>query len=123
MFEFQKNRALFAVSILAFVVSACGGSAQSQIDISTAVAQTVQAQNSLTKIAEVPTLTPVPLAEITATSDLIATNTTAPIVGAPGCTTSAKLAAENPPDGTLLKPDENFWKTWALENTGTCTWD
>ena len=123
MFELQKNKVLFTVSILAFIVNACGGSSQSQIDISTAVAQTVQAQNSLTKIANAPTLTPVPSVAIIATTDLVATNTPAPVVGAPACTTSARLAAENPPDATLLKPSENFWKTWTLENTGTCTWD
>ena len=27
------------------------------------------------------------------------------------------------PDGTVFKPDEKFTKTWALKNTGNCTWD
>jgi Ig-like domain from next to BRCA1 gene len=27
------------------------------------------------------------------------------------------------PDGTVLKPGENFQKVWALKNTGTCKWD
>ena len=27
------------------------------------------------------------------------------------------------PDGTILKPGEDFIKTWAIRNTGTCTWD
>jgi hypothetical protein len=27
------------------------------------------------------------------------------------------------PDGAILKPGEDFTKTWAIRNTGTCTWD
>jgi len=27
------------------------------------------------------------------------------------------------PDGTVLKPGEDFIKIWALRNTGNCTWD
>ena len=27
------------------------------------------------------------------------------------------------PDGTILKPGEDFIKTWAIRNTGNCTWD
>jgi len=123
MFDLQKNKIYLTLSILLFSVTACGAAPKPEENISTAVAQTVQAQNSLTKIANVPTLTPVPSVEITATTDLAATNTPAPILGAPGCTVSAKLAGENPPDGTLFKPGEYFWKTWSLENTGTCTWD
>lgn len=123
MFDLYKTKILIVMSILVFMVSACGSTPQLQENISTAVAQTVQAQNSLTKIAEIPTSTPVPPLEITATTDLAVTNTSAPVVGAPGCTVSARLAGENPPDGALLKTGEYFWKTWSLENTGTCTWD
>lgn len=27
------------------------------------------------------------------------------------------------PDGSILKPGEDFKKVWAIRNTGTCTWD
>ena len=54
---------------------------------------------------------------------VVDTSTPAPILGAPGCTVAARLAGETPPDETLLKPGQYFWKTWTLENTGTCTWD
>lgn len=27
------------------------------------------------------------------------------------------------PDGTIMKPGEDFTKTWAIRNTGNCTWD
>ena len=123
MFDLHKYKIFSALSILAFIVGACGAAPQSQENISTAVAQTVQAQNSLTKIANAPTLTPAPSIETTVIADIVATDTPAGVIGAPGCTVSARLAAENPPDGVLLKPGENFWKTWSLENTGTCTWD
>ncbi|MEP7134765.1 MAG: NBR1-Ig-like domain-containing protein [Chloroflexota bacterium] len=125
MFGIHKNKIFSTLSILAFIIGACGSTPQLQDDISTAVAQTVQAQNSLTKIANAPTLTPAPPVEIAATAADIpaATNTSAPVVGAPSCTVSASLIGETPPDGTILKPGEYFWKTWTLQNTGTCTWD
>ncbi len=123
MSEIQKHKIIFTLSILALIMSACGTPSQAQANISTAVAQTVQAQDSLTKIANMPTPTPAPSVAIPATADIASTSTTAPVVGAPGCTVSARLASENPPDGTLLAPGETFLKTWSLENTGTCTWD
>jgi Ig-like domain-containing protein len=121
MFDLYKYKIVVTLGIL--VMSACSSASQTQEQISTAVAQTVQAEHSLTKLASTPTLTPAPVIEITATALSAATNTVAPVLGAPGCTVSARLAAENPPDGALLKPGESFWKTWSLENTGTCTWD
>jgi hypothetical protein len=122
MFD-QKYKIITVLSIFAFFMNACGSAAQTQENISTSVAQTVQAQNSLTKVAAVPTLTPEPSIEIFTTANPAITNTTAPVVGAPGCTVSARLASENPPDQALLKPGDTFLKTWSLENTGTCTWD
>ena len=123
MSDFPKNKIPTTLIIVALFLSACSTSSQSQAQISTAVAQTVQAQTSLTKIASTPTLTPMPPIESVVTAVTAVTNTSAPVQGAPGCTVSAKLASENPPDGALLKPGQNFWKTWSLENTGTCTWD
>lgn len=123
MFEYTKKKHFTILILLAILMSACGSSAQNQADISTAVAQTVVAQNSLTEIASLPTLTPVPSTGATSLPDVVGTSTTAPIAGAPGCTVSARLAGETPPDETLFKPGAYFWKTWTLENTGTCTWD
>jgi hypothetical protein len=123
MFEYTKKKHFTILILLAILMSACGSAPQNQADISTAVAQTVVAQNSLTEIASRPTLTPVPSAGATAAPDVLGTSTTAPIAGAPGCTVSARLAGETPPDETLFKPSEYFWKTWTLENTGTCFWD
>lgn len=123
MFAIQKKKPLLILSLFTVIMSACGSSTQNQTDISTKVAQTVVAQNSLTKIASLPTPTPAPSIKTTVPPDILGTNTPAPVVGAPGCTVSARLAGETPPDQTLLGPGEYFWKTWSLENTGTCTWD
>jgi len=39
------------------------------------------------------------------------------------CNNSAFEGDVTIPDGTVLKPGEDFEKTWAIRNTGTCTWD
>jgi hypothetical protein len=122
MSEFMKNGALMALISLMLITSACGSQVQNESAISTAVAQTVEAGDSLTEITSLPTLTSIPSAESTTTLEPNPIETTAPIP-APGCTLSAILIDENPPDGTLLMPGKNFWKTWTLKNTGTCTWD
>jgi len=33
------------------------------------------------------------------------------------------FVTETYPDGSILKPGEDFKKVWAVQNTGTCTWD
>jgi hypothetical protein len=128
MFELQKQKVFIVMLALVLLLSACGGASQNQPEIATAVAQTVQAQNSLTQVVGLPTATLVPSMpslEMTATpgTDIIlptATNTLAPN---PGCILSANLIDEDPPDGKIFKPGESFLKTWWLQNTGTCTWD
>lgn len=50
---------------------------------------------------------------------------------APGATTSLGDACNNNvfegdvtiPDGSILKPGEDFIKQWKIRNTGSCTWD
>lgn len=125
MYDLNKKKTLIIITLSMFILSACGSSAQTQNDIATAVEQTVQAQNSLTKVAEIPTWTPAPTLDLTASPlpDSTTTSTAAPLVSAPGCTVSARLVSEAPPDNVLLRRGENFWKTWSLENTGTCAWD
>ena len=108
------------------VTSACGSPAQSESAISTAVAQTVQAGQSLTEIAILPTITPAATIETTSHFVPAITPTSAPTLASapsdPNCV-GANLVGENPPDGAILKPGEYFWKTWTLLNTGTCAWD
>jgi hypothetical protein len=57
--------------------------------------------------------------------------TALPTSAAPAATVSLGDACNNNvfegditiPDGTILKPGQDFVKTWAIRNTGTCTWD
>lgn len=117
-----KTLVLFISALL--LVSACGPSQQSAI--ATSVAQTVQAGGSLTELASAPTATPIPQTPgLTATPDSVMTPTTAAtLVSAPADPNCARasLVSENPPDKTILTPGQYFWKTWTLQNTGTCTW-
>ncbi len=111
------------ISVL-LLVSACGSSQQSAI--ATSVAQTVQAGESLTKIANVPPATQTPAAPgvETTLAPAITPTAAATLVSAPvdpNCV-KASLVGENPPDQTILTPGQYFWKTWTLQNTGTCTW-
>lgn len=123
MSVFHVYKTITLMVCLALIASGCGSPAQSQSEISTAVAQTVQAQNSLTEIANLPTLTAVPSVEVPSTPESNITDTPSAPLANPGCTVSASLVSENPPDGAILKPGEYFWKTWTLLNTGTCTWN
>jgi hypothetical protein len=120
---FRRNNIFPILACIALLASSCGSPAQNESEIATAVALTVQAQNSLTEIAALPTLTPVPSIENTPTPEASLTNTPAAVSANPGCVVSANLVGENPPDNTLFRPGETFLKTWTLLNTGSCTWD
>src|SRR5687767_2589708 len=124
MSDLTRYRALAALTGFILIVSACGSPIQNESSISTAVAQTVQAGESLTQIAIQPTITPETISAVTAAP--VTTPTSAPTLASapsdPNCV-SANLVGENPPDGAILAPGEYFWKTWTLLNTGTCAWD
>jgi len=126
MSEQSKYKIFILLIILVFVISACGTASQTQSEIATSVAQTVQAQNSLTKVSELPSLTPAPTIGLTpefiSTPEINATNTPA-LASNPGCVASANLVGEDPPDNLLLKPGDYFWKTWTFINAGSCIWD
>ncbi len=122
MFEFRRHKALGMMVGLILLVSACGTSAQKDAIISTAVAQTVQAGSSLTKISSQPTISPLVTLSPASGTTPTAAPTSVSAQSNPGCTTQASLVGENPPDSVLLKPGEAYWKTWTLLNTGTCTW-
>jgi len=121
----QKTKTLHLLIFIALVAVSCGSpAAQNDSEIATAVALTVQAQNSLTKVSALPTLTPaLPTFAAPATPEPEPTNTLVQEVPNPGCLPSAELVSEYPPDDTVLLPGQYFWKTWTFLNTGTCTWD
>ena len=115
--------------LFALLVTSCG--AQESDTIATAVAMTVSAQG--TEKAQA-TKTPVPTeAGPTSTPDADSTEGTAPTfapptapagsVGSGDNCVSASYVSETIPDGTIMQPDETFWKSWTIKNEGTCTWD
>jgi len=120
MSESPKYRVLAVIASFVLIASACGSSAQQDSAISTAVVQTMQAQEAQQTVsmstAPVPTDTPSPLASP------LATFTGRP-VAAGSCTPSASLVEETIPDGTIIQPGTTFTKVWKLQNTGTCIWD
>ncbi len=127
MFVFRNYRILVVGISLMLFVSACGSSARQETTIATAVAQTVQAENSLTEIASHATLTPQATVPVLADTPIPAgtpTNAPTTVAGSvdPNCV-KASLVNEDPPDGVLLQPGQIYWKTWTLLNTGTCTWN
>lgn len=74
---------------------------------------------SPTDTITIPPITPTNT--VTATSTFIPitpTNTSLPIP----CNRAQYVADVNYPDGTEIKVDTNFTKTWRITNTGSCTW-
>lgn len=116
---------LFTIlSAIPLLVSACGSPQLDESAMSTAVAQTVQAQNvqeSAVPVTSSPvsTDTPAPAASLPVTF----TATPPAEVAAGLCTTSASLVGETIPDATIVQPDAIFTKVWQIKNDGTCTWD
>jgi hypothetical protein len=107
------------------LVTACGPSQPPESSISTAVAQTVQAQITPTTMpaATLPALTDTPssLASPSAGATATATLVTGAVVES--CEVGASLVGETYPDGTIVQPGETFTKVWNVQNTGTCVWD
>lgn len=117
---------LTTLTAIALLASACGSQQLNESAMSTAVAQTVQAQNTpvpeSTSTSLIPTIIPSPLTPLATTALQTATPVTG---GAPVefCTASAILVGETIPDGTILQPSATFTKSWQVQNTGTCIWD
>ncbi len=62
-----------------------------------------------------------PVVVMTPTMPILATPTFTP---EPACEPNlAYLADVTVPDGTVFAPNEEFVKTWRVENNGTCNWD
>jgi len=122
--QHRKLTILHLLLGITLFTASCGTSTQNEANIATAVAQTVQAQNALTEVALLPTPTPAPTFPSESTPLPEPTHSPA-AQSAPAqfCTPAAVLVGENPPDKTVYKPGEYFWKTWTFVNTGTCTWD
>lgn len=122
----MKLKQLLPVTLLAFVLSACGASGNESV-IATSVALTVQAQDTqqagytptplkITDTPLSPTMTPTK-APPTAPSNGSGSS------GTDFCTASANFVGETYPDGTIVQPGEVFTKVWHVKNSGTCAWD
>jgi hypothetical protein len=80
-----------------------------------------------------PSFTPLPTITPAAVNTAFVFNTPAagftPLAAAPptavadACHQSAFVADIAIPDGTEMKPGEDFMKIWQIQNTGTCIWD
>lgn len=105
--------------IMSLIIVACtisfGGDELSEAELlQTAVAQTISANQAQQQQAqaEQPTITTAP------------TDTPpGPPTEVPKPCNAAKFISETVPDGTELALNQNFDKTWRLQNTGTCTWN
>ena len=64
---------------------------------------------------------PVPDGSITATGTQLTPTVNANSL-AVGCNNLAFVRDVTIPAGTILKPNEEFIKTWKVENTGSCSW-
>lgn len=64
-----------------------------------------------------------PLAGFTPLATSKAALTAATVSLGDACNNSSFQGDVTIPDGSVLKPGENFEKVWGLKNTGTCTWD
>jgi hypothetical protein len=114
--------------ILALTLNACGSSASNNSIIATSVAMTVQAQNSQ---APVYTQTSLPVVDIptlltSPTSGVTTVPPTAPVAGSTNvkpCYSAHFVQDATIPDGTIMSPGESYWKTWSVQNTGSCTWN
>jgi hypothetical protein len=121
----QIYKILTILTAISLLTSACGSPQLDESAMSTAVAQTVQAQNTLetlpaaTSPATALTVTPPPPASLPSAV------TETPVTGAAAgqCSASASLVGETYPDGTIVQPGETFTKVWHVQNSGTCTWD
>ncbi|HLO33087.1 MAG TPA: NBR1-Ig-like domain-containing protein [Anaerolineales bacterium] len=123
MSDSRLYRISVVVITMAVLMAACAPSQPQESTISTAVAQTVQAQNAS---ATLPAPTPFALTDTPSSSAPLSTaiaETPATQAAVEFCTASAAYVGENYPDGTILQPGMTFTKIWHIQNTGTCAWD
>lgn len=131
MFKTVKYHALTITTIIMLTISACSAEATPDPFISTAIAQTVAAQNIIPS-----TETPLPSATPAVTQGpLQFIPTLTPLVSGPSPTLpkstasgkaecgKASLVSETIPDGTIYAPGASFTKTWEIKNESNCTWD
>lgn len=128
----KYSRILYiATSILALSLSACAASisnsatqTQAVVSIYTAAAQTIEAQAALATATPQPSSTPVPSQTLTPTVTQTPPPTSIPPTSPMQnyCDNALFISDVSIPDNTVMAPGQAFEKTWAIQNTGTCTW-
>ena len=116
-------------TILMLVMSGCNlpsnaTPTQGADAVLTAAAQTVEANQTQAAILNPPTIPPTQTLGFP-TSTLAVATTSAPPTNPPptqSCDLMQFIEDVTIPDGTILKPNEAFTKTWRLKNVGTCSW-
>ncbi len=134
-----KNNRFNAAGVLialVLVISACSRAETTPTprpdELYTQAAQTVQA--GLTQTAallptstatptQAPTNTVTPTLAASATSAVSPTNPVAPTSARPTVADKASWVSQNPVDGTVLAPGQEFAMTWTVKNVGTTTWN
>jgi len=98
----------------------------------TQAAQTVQAgltQTAALMPTNTATVTPVPTSTATATPEVSPTtaaspaNTIAPTIPQSSTADKASWVSQNPADGTVVYPGQEFTMVWTVKNIGTTTWN
>jgi hypothetical protein len=133
----KKRYVYWLFGLMAIAVSACGAGAPATPDglsgVYTSAAETLTAQAALPSLTPYPSLTPldtlVPVPTFTDTPDVSSKATPTPTslsyptaVPQAGCDNSAYVSDITIPDHTVIVAGATFQKTWAMLNTGTCTW-
>ena len=117
--------ALLVVGIFVLALGACAPSAAPAVPtvnvtaIYTSAFQTITAQQAtqlaLARPTVAPSLTPAPLVPNTGGG-------TASASGTQACDDALYVSDVTVPDGTVVAPAQSFVKTWAVLNSGSCTW-
>lgn len=129
MFKTIKQIFLTTLVTASFLMTACRAEGTQDAFISTAVAQTVAAQNAASQTSDtaVPFATQVtqtPLqSSLTLTAPATLTAATLPLNTSKSECAKASLVSETIIDGTIFKPGVQFTKTWEITNTSSCVWD
>lgn len=128
----KYTRIISLALFLTLVLSACNlpsaadnaEATQGAEALLTSAAQTVIANQTQAAFLNPPTIPPTSTVGI-ATSTLAVATTSAPPTNPPPtqtCDVAQFIDDVTIPDGTTLKPNETFTKTWRFKNVGTCSW-
>lgn len=148
----KKLAWLLSLAVIAITLSACniGATPAPTLDVSaiyTSAAQTLVAafSSQMTQTAQaipptaistntplatftlLPTFPPAvgstPIGGLTPIGTPLVLSTPLSTLSAPLCNDSVWMGDIGVQDGDVMKPGQDFTKTWALKNTGTCKWD